>query len=189
MLATELSQLAKLEQLASRDFKKHTARAYRYLGNVHDAEDAVQEALLSAFIHLSDFKSQAKLSTWITSIVINAARAQRRRRKPELSYEQLLESIESTTLHSKLTQDKRPTPENICARNEMFNLVAQMSEQLPPVYRRAIHLCLKQGLNTIAASDTLEIPVSTFKSQLGRARKELQLRIAARRKLSSYSEV
>jgi DNA-directed RNA polymerase specialized sigma24 family protein len=47
--------------------------ALRFLGNIADAEDAVQDALLSAFTHLDQFGGQAKMSTWLTAIVINAA--------------------------------------------------------------------------------------------------------------------
>src|ERR1700720_2188824 len=54
--------------------------AFRYLGNAADAEDAVQDAMLSAYKHLSQFRQQARISTWLTAIVINSARMQLRRR-------------------------------------------------------------------------------------------------------------
>jgi RNA polymerase sigma-70 factor, ECF subfamily len=57
---------------------RHLARfrriALRLLGNIADAEDAVQDAFLSAFTHLDQFRGQAKMSTWLTTIVISAAR-------------------------------------------------------------------------------------------------------------------
>src|SRR6266851_9854730 len=55
-------------------------RAFRLLGNAADAEDAVQDAILSAYRHLAQFRGQAQLSTWLTTIVTNAARMQLRRR-------------------------------------------------------------------------------------------------------------
>ena len=48
--------------------------AYRLLGNQADAEDAVQDALVAAFEHLNQFRGDAQLSTWLTTIVINCAR-------------------------------------------------------------------------------------------------------------------
>src|SRR5271163_3179869 len=54
--------------------------AFRKLGSAIDAEDAVQEALLSAYKHLDQFNGGAQMSTWLTTIVINAARMQLRRR-------------------------------------------------------------------------------------------------------------
>src|SRR5215471_9491732 len=54
--------------------------AQRRLGNLADAEDAVQDALLSAWAHIDQFRGQAKMSTWLTSIVINSVRMKLRRR-------------------------------------------------------------------------------------------------------------
>src|SRR5215475_14467159 len=54
--------------------------AMRQLENVADAEDAVQDAFLSAYVHLDQFKRQARMSTWLTTIVINSARMKLRRR-------------------------------------------------------------------------------------------------------------
>jgi RNA polymerase sigma-70 factor (ECF subfamily) len=50
------------------------------LGNVADAEDAVQDALLAAYTHLDQFKGQSKMSTWLSAIVHNSARMQLRGR-------------------------------------------------------------------------------------------------------------
>src|SRR5260370_15038169 len=56
----------------------HSARFRRialgHLGNVSDAEDAFQDALLSALTHVDQFRGQAKMATWLTTIVINSAR-------------------------------------------------------------------------------------------------------------------
>jgi RNA polymerase sigma-70 factor (ECF subfamily) len=54
--------------------------AYRFLGNKADAEDAVQDAILAAYKHLKDFRGDAQLSTWLTTIVINCARMHLRKR-------------------------------------------------------------------------------------------------------------
>ena len=65
----------------------HLARfrriARRLLGNIADAEDAVQDAFLSAFTHLDQFRRQPQMSTWLTTIVINVARMKLRRRSPQ----------------------------------------------------------------------------------------------------------
>ncbi len=57
---------------------------YRYLGNAADAEDAVQDALLSAYKHLDQFRGQAQMSTWLVAIVSNCARLQLRRRPRQI---------------------------------------------------------------------------------------------------------
>src|SRR5580658_10999898 len=59
-------------------------QAHRYLGNAADAEDVVQDALISAFRHLNQFRGQAQMSTWENAIVMNCARMQLRRRRQTL---------------------------------------------------------------------------------------------------------
>jgi RNA polymerase sigma-70 factor (ECF subfamily) len=70
-----------LDSVVSRYLPMFYKRAFRFLGNATDAEDAVQDALLSAYKHLGQFRGQAQLSTWLTTIVTNAARMQLRRRR------------------------------------------------------------------------------------------------------------
>src|SRR5215469_2152448 len=70
--------------------------AMRRLRNPEDAEDAVQDAMLSAFRHLAQFGGRAKMSTWLTAIVLNAVRMQIRARSRAR-----LMSLDSTTTESK----------------------------------------------------------------------------------------
>src|SRR5829696_4253105 len=66
--------------------QRHNRRLYRVarsvLGDESEAEDAVQEAYLRAFTHLADFRGEARLSTWLTRIVLNEALGRLRRRRP-----------------------------------------------------------------------------------------------------------
>src|SRR5258707_192525 len=69
------------EQILSSGFPMFYRQAYRLLGNAADAEDAVQDALLAAYTHLDQFKGQSQMSSWLTSILLNCARMQLRRRR------------------------------------------------------------------------------------------------------------
>src|ERR1700726_3777549 len=84
--------------------------ALRRLRNVEDAEDAVQEALLSAYKHIGQFEGRSQLSTWLTSIVTNTAGMKLRQhlRHEMVSLDQNQES-EGATLANEL-MDKRPNP-------------------------------------------------------------------------------
>jgi len=73
-----------MQDVLSRSLPSFYRKAYRQLGNAADAEDAVQDALLSAYKHLDQFKGQAQMSTWLTAIVINSARMQLRRRPRQI---------------------------------------------------------------------------------------------------------
>src|SRR6202165_3340285 len=69
-----------MQDVLSRYMPSFYKKAYRHLGNAPDAEDAVQDALLSAYKHLNQFKGQSQMSTWLTAIVINCARIHLRKR-------------------------------------------------------------------------------------------------------------
>src|ERR1017187_4687514 len=92
--------------------------AYRLLGNETDAEDAVQDALLAAYKHLNQFRGDAQLSTWLTTIVINCARMHLRKRTRYIP----------VSPHSRNGEDQepplpdilvgdRPNPEDECHRS------------------------------------------------------------------------
>src|ERR1700686_4953443 len=95
-------------------------RAYRYLGNAVDAEDAVQDALLSACRHLGQFKGQAQMSTWLTTIVTNSALTQlrKRSRQTHLSLEERFGKEQECWVLERLG-DCGPGPENEGIKSEM----------------------------------------------------------------------
>ena len=95
-------------------------RALRFLGNASDAEDAVQDALLSAYRHLGQFRGQAQLSTWLMTIVTNSALMQlRRRHNGYFSLDQ--EQGEEGLTFSERLPDSKPSPEEICSTVEARN--------------------------------------------------------------------
>lgn len=75
------------DSVVSQAWPRFRRIAMRWLRNPEDAEDAVQDAMLSAFSHIAQFDGRAQMSTWLTTIVINAVRMQFRRRaqRPMLS--------------------------------------------------------------------------------------------------------
>ena len=74
------SSVKELEQAATDCSSALYRIALRQLGNHEDAEDAVQDALVSAFCHLAQFEGRSQMSTWLVRIVINAARMSLRKR-------------------------------------------------------------------------------------------------------------
>src|SRR5205807_3638285 len=86
-------------------------RAYRILGNTADAEDAVQDALLAAYTHLDQFRGQAQISTWLTTIVLNCARLQLRRRLRhiQVSLDESTGGPQPVSVSERLA-DRRPIP-------------------------------------------------------------------------------
>jgi len=160
-----------LDCVVSRYLPMFYKRALRFLGNVPDAEDAVQDALLSAYIHLGQFRGQAQLSTWLMTIVTNAALMQLRRRSGYFSLDQ--EQGEERLTFSERLADSKPSPEEVCSTLEARNRLVEGAQRLSPKLRRAFQLCDIDGLTTKEAAHVLGVPQGTVKAQLARARAQL----------------
>ena len=161
-----------LDSVVSRYLPMFYKRAFRFLGNATDAEDAVQDALLSAYKHLGQFRGQAQLSTWLTTIVTNAARMQlRRRRSSYLSLDE--EQGEDGLTFSEQLPDSRPSPEEVCSTAEARDRLVEGVKRLSPKLRQAFQLREIDGLSTKEAALILGVPEGTVKAQLARARAKL----------------
>jgi len=165
-------RIQELNGVVSRYLPMFYKRAFRFLGNATDAEDAVQDALVSACEHLGQFRGQAKISTWLTAIVTNAARMQlRRRRGGYLSLDE--QQGEDGVTFSERLPDSRPDPEEICSTSEARDQLANGVKRLSPTLRRTFKLRDIDGLTTREAALVLGVPEGTVKAQLSRARAKL----------------
>ena len=163
-----------LENVLARSLPSFCRRAYRHLGNAADAEDAVQDALLSAYTHLDQFKGQAQMSTWLTAIVTNCARMylRRRPRQIHLSLDEQFGEEQEYSLSARLA-DRGPSPEDECQQSELRARLTQFVAQLSPPLRKAFQLRELEGLTTSEAAQILGVPEGTVKAQLARARAKL----------------
>ena len=144
------------------------------LGNVADAEDAVQDALLSALRHVDQFRGQAKMSTWLTTIVINSARMKLRRRSAPVDL--VLDKIigrQDVTL-ADITPDTRPGPEETYRKREVAETLAKATSRLSPTLRRVFQLRDVDGLSICETAHLLGVPSGTIKARTARARKKLK---------------
>jgi RNA polymerase sigma-70 factor (ECF subfamily) len=150
--------------------------AMRQLENVADAEDAVQDAFLSAYKHLDQFKRQARMSTWVTTIVINSARMKLRRRPRNVH---VALSDESQDHDSKqvleMLRDHRPNPEEVSQRNELAEQAEGFTILMSPTLRRTFQLRAMRGLSIRDTAKILGVPNGTVKAQTARARAKLKL--------------
>lgn len=181
-----LSQSARtLGDVVARNLPMFNKRALRYLGNVPDAEDAVQDALLSAYRHWGQFRGQAQISTWLTAIVTNAALMHlRRRRVTHISIDQQHEE-EGLALSERLP-DSKPSPEEACFASEAHDRLLKGVNQLSPKLRRTFQLRDIDGLTTKETARQLGVPAGTVKAQVARARTKLarMMRAKTRRQCS-----
>jgi RNA polymerase sigma-70 factor (ECF subfamily) len=150
------------------------AIALRYLRNHADAEDAVQDALLSAYAHLDQFKGQAQMSTWLTTIVINAARMKLRQRSRNVHVSLDEEAPEKHSPLSEMLPHAGPNPEELCRRSEFVERLTHFSKRLSPCLLRTIQLRAGDGLSVRETARLLRVPSGTVKARVARARKKLK---------------
>ena len=163
-----------LQEAFSRCLPLLRRTAYRYLGNESDAEDAVQDALLSAYTHLDQFKGQAQMSTWLVAIVTNCALMQLRRkqRRIHVSLDEQFGDEEGYTVSERLVHFG-PNPEEEYRKAELHEHLMQFAEELSPPLRRAFQLRDLDGFSTSEAAQILGVVEGTVKAQVARARARL----------------
>jgi RNA polymerase sigma-70 factor, ECF subfamily len=164
-----------MDEVLSRCLPSFYRQAHRYVGNAADAEDVVQDALMSAFRHLDQFRGQAQMSTWLNAIVTNCARMQLRRRPRQvpLSLDEKLGNEEQYSVSERLA-DCGPSPEDECRRSELHGHMLRFVTQLSPPLRKAFQLRELDGLSTSEAAQVLGVANGTVKAQLARARAKLK---------------
>jgi len=164
-----------LEQILASGLPPLYRRAYRILGNAADAEDAVQDALLAAYTHLDQFRGQAQISTWLTTIILNCARLQLRRRAKhiQVSLDESTGGPQSVSASERLA-DQRPNPEDEYIESELSIRLTHLHSQLSPTLRRTFLLRDVDGLSIRETARILGVPTGTVKAQSARARKKLK---------------
>jgi RNA polymerase sigma-70 factor, ECF subfamily len=151
--------------------------AARWLDNHADAEDAIQDAMVSAFTHIAQFDGRAKLSTWLSAIVINAVRMQMRRRRRGPMFSLDYAPKEGQQSISELLADPRPTPEKALERFELSALAIKLTRGLAPSQRAALRLRLQNDFSIRKAAKKLGVPEGTLKARLARGRAKLKGRL------------
>src|SRR5690242_21722140 len=131
--------------------------ALGHLGNAADAEDAIQDALLSALTHVHQFRGQAKMSTWLTTIVINSARMKLRRRLASVQLA-LDETDGQQDLLEDIVSDTRPGPEEAYREREIAETLAQATSRLSPTLRTTFQLRDMNGLSIRETAHLLGVP-------------------------------
>jgi RNA polymerase sigma-70 factor (ECF subfamily) len=148
--------------------------AQGHLGNAADAEDAVQDALLSALRHVDQFKGRAKMSTWLTAIVINSARMKLRRRSPQVQVALDEPCGEQNLSPADLVSDVRPDPEEVYRKRQIAETLAHATLKLSPILLATFRLRDVDGLSIRETAQFLRVPTGTVKARLARARRRLR---------------
>lgn len=137
------------------------------MGNAQDAQDCAQETLLKAFKGFSNFRKDAKVSTWLYTIATRCCTDALRRRHETISLQQLQEEGFDPP-------GDAPSPYLELEVSERKRLLREALQQLPYEHRQPLVLCDLQGLSYEEAGKALALPLGTVKSRLNRARAALK---------------
>jgi RNA polymerase sigma-70 factor (ECF subfamily) len=153
------------------------AVARRMLRNEEEAQDAVQDAFLSAFKAIDRFEGAARLGTWLHRIVVNAALMRirsARRRRDEVAIEDLLPRFGKDGHPLDPPTRWRDAAEAVLERKELQKLVLVSIDRLPENYRSVLMLRDIEEMSTEEAASLLKIGAGVVKTRLHRARQALR---------------
>lgn len=138
-------------------------------GNVHDAEDVVQNALIKAWQHLPGFRGDSSLQTWLFRITSNEAYSARRRRHPRVVDDELLAGRADEI-------DSDPAEQVVGA--ELWQMLELALTELPWRQRASWLLREIEGLSYREIAEVLDTSTAVVRGQLHRARSTLAVRMA-----------
>jgi RNA polymerase sigma-70 factor (ECF subfamily) len=149
-------------------------QAYRMMGEAHSAEDAVQEAFISAYRSLRSFRG-GSFKSWLLRIVTNACydELRWRKRRPTTPLEPVDEDDETIESPHWLA-DPGESPEEAAERAELSSALQRCLDELPDDFRIVVILVDIEGFDYSDASNVIQTPLGTVKSRLARARVRLR---------------
>ena len=156
----------------------YARRVYRTLltmtKNREDAEDALQETFLRAYMALHTFEERSSFYTWVTRIATNSALMilrRRRRMRTEVSFDSPSETEEGISGFE--FKDTGPSPEHICVHRQSYACTLRSIWNLQPRLRQVIEMKMTDNCSIREIAQALEISEPAVKSRLARARARL----------------
>lgn len=142
------------------------------LGREEDARDAAQETFVSAYRNLKNFRGEAKLSSWLHRIAVNQCISKQRRAK--VRGETPLESEDESTAFFAPASE---SPARQAEQSERHEKVRRALGALSPELKQVVVMKEFEEMTFQEIAETLELPVSTVKSRLYTALKQLKMRL------------
>lgn len=152
------------------------AVARRMLGCESDANDAVQDAFVSAFKAIGSFAGESSIGTWLHRILTNVCLMRLRSRGTRLtvSIDELLPTFDHTGHHIRSVARWTAAPHELVERSEICAKVRELIDQLPDPHREVLILRDIEELDTETTADVLCISTGAVKVRLHRARQALR---------------
>lgn len=146
---------------------KMYAVCLRYTRNQTEAEDCLQDGFVKVFSRIGDFRFEGVFEGWVRRIIVNTV-IEQFRKKPQAKGYDALENLSDEPLHEDM---------DVGGLNAAF--LMELILELPPQYQMVFSLYAIEGYPHEEIAQKLGINVGTSKSNLSRARKWLQHRLAS----------
>ena len=147
----------------------------RMLGRDEDARDVCQETFLAAFRNLRKFRGEAKFSSWIYRIALNACNS--RLRRPDTARTRSLDEDQEEGRHEELADRISEAASERLQRDQISAIVRRALNALPNEMRQVIVMKEYEELTFAEIAEILEIPVSTVKSRVYTGLQQLRSRL------------
>ncbi len=161
-------------------------RALEITSNHHDAEDVLQETLLKGFTHISQFRGDSQISTWLVRIGMNEAIMTLRRRRRDVPLEPEVGDSGKVAEASLILQSEKRRTDSRIARTEIRGLLTQALRRLPARARQILHLRYLEGYSIEETAKRLNLSRGSVKAYAcrsrARLRKELRRLLMPRRR-------
>ncbi len=161
-------------EIVKRWERKMFALCYGMLGREDEARDAVQESFISAYRNLRNFRGDAKVSSWLHRIAVNQCLTKKRRTKTR-SETYIDDDDGSENVYFVAPVEKSPS--RSIEQNERTRLVRQAVQTLPVDLKEVIIMKEFQEMTFQQMSEVLDLPLSTVKSRLYTALKQLRMKL------------
>lgn len=174
--ALKAGEPAAFEQLVRQHGPRMLAVARQILGSESDADDALQDAFITAFRAIGSFEGKSQLSTWLHRVAVNAAlmRLRSRKRKREQPIDDLLPQFIADGHEKNPGAAWNPAALAGIEQEETRRIVRAKIDQLPEDYRTVLVLRDLQELDTRAVAELLGLSEGNVKVRLHRARQALR---------------
>jgi RNA polymerase sigma-70 factor (ECF subfamily) len=171
--AAKQGQVEALGALCQPLARKLIHSAQRITRNREDAEDALQDAFLSAFIHIKNFDGRSSFSTWLTRIAINSALMTLRKKRS--SQEVPVGSGElGADGDGWDVPDPSPNPEQLYAQHENEKMLRESISELRPTIRQVVEIQQLQEIPMKEAATMIGVSVTAAKARLFHGRRALR---------------
>ena len=178
--AGQRGDLLAFNELCEHNRKAIFRVAMRVTRSWEDAEDAVQDSLLRAFLQLKNFHGRSRFSTWLTRITINSSLMipRKKRSSREVPIPQDVDELQNPLWEIK---DSAPDPEDDLAQREEEAMLHEGIRRLPQVLRSVVELRELRELSVQVSAEVLGITVSAAKARMRRGKITLKKYLTVKR--------